>query len=82
MWEREPNRPVWEQVTEILRDRITSGIYRPKQPIPSLPHLMEEFGIALNTARKAVHALVAEGRVETVRGMGTFVVAPGEKNQE
>jgi GntR family transcriptional regulator len=36
---------------------------------------MQEFGVARDTARKAIGALRDEGYVTTVRGMGSFVLS-------
>ncbi|MEV0592059.1 GntR family transcriptional regulator [Nonomuraea cavernae] len=42
--------------------------------IPSLVELEAEFGVARDTLRKAVQVLKDEGLVETVTGMGVYVV--------
>ncbi len=69
--------PVWKQVAEELRRRITSGTYAPGAPIPSETALVQEFGIARGTARKVVAALREEGLIYTVPQLGSFV-AGGE----
>ncbi|MFG1960776.1 GntR family transcriptional regulator [Nonomuraea sp. NPDC049028] len=70
------DRPVWKQVADILRERIRSGTYRPRQPIPSETQLVGEFGVARGTARKVVAALREEGLIYTVPQMGSFVSPP------
>lgn len=65
--------PVYRQVAAILRARIESGRYAPGRPIPSEPQLVQEFGIARETARKAGRVLAEEGLVRIVRGRGVFV---------
>jgi GntR family transcriptional regulator len=65
--------PKHVQIADILRERIISGELRPRLPIPSEPALMGEFGVARDTARKAVRVLREEGYVTTLKGMGSFV---------
>jgi GntR family transcriptional regulator len=65
--------PPYLQVTAILRARISSGELAPGARVPSISYLMQEFGIARNTARRALKELEAEGLVEIRQGWGTFV---------
>jgi DNA-binding GntR family transcriptional regulator len=44
-------------------------------PLPSEPHLMQELGVARETARKAVRVLRDEGLVQIVQGRGAFVIS-------
>lgn len=62
-----------EQVTAIMRGRISSGAYPPGSRMPSTATLSQEFGIAPRTVRKALAPLAAEGLIETRPGWGTFV---------
>ena len=66
-------RPVYQQIADRLRERIQSGELVPDRPIPSETQLMQEFGVARLTARKAVRVLVVEGMVYVVRGRGSYV---------
>lgn len=68
--------PVYRQVAAILRGRVTDGTYQPGRRLPSVTGLVQEFGIAQLTARKALRVLVDEGLAEMTPGMGTFVKAP------
>ena len=72
--DRDGPTPVYEQVAEVIRQRITSGELRPNLPIPGLTGLVQEFGIARGTAAKVLELLESEGLVRKVRGKGTFVV--------
>lgn len=58
----------------MIRARIESGDIPPGRRIPSLVELEQEFGVARDTLRKAVRVLKDEGLVETVSGMGVYVV--------
>ncbi|WP_433174177.1 GntR family transcriptional regulator [Actinoallomurus sp. CA-150999] len=66
--------PPYRQVAAVLRKRIESGDIPPGRRIPSLVELEQEFGVARDTLRKAVQVLKDDGLVETVTGMGVFVV--------
>jgi GntR family transcriptional regulator len=82
-WERgeavwDGDRAVWKQVADELRNRIKDGVYRPRNAIPSLTSLVEEFGIARNTVRKVVEHLEREGYVRREMGVGTFVTPKDE----
>lgn len=68
-----PNAYVWTQVRDELKTRIASGIYRTGQVIPSETTLVQEFGVARNTVRKAIKALREEGLITTVPHLGSFV---------
>lgn len=80
MIDHESAVPVYRQVAAILRDRIGSGEYAPGRRLPSVRGLVQEFGIAELTARKALRVLVDEGVAEMTPGMGTFVTGqPGRE---
>lgn len=68
-----PDLPKHTQIADELRGRIVSGDLAPRLPLPSEPRLMQEYGVARDTARKAVAILRNEGYVVTQPGMGTFV---------
>lgn len=65
--------PLYLQVAERLRQRITSGLWVPGQAIPSLDAIAEEFNVARVTARQAVQLLSQEQLVIPRRGIGTIV---------
>lgn len=73
--EYDPLAPVprYKQIAGILRGRIEVGELEPDRPIPSEAQIQQEFGVARETARKAVALLRDEGWVITVPGMGTYV---------
>ena len=65
--------PVYRQVAGILRERIEAGTYQPGRRLPSVRDLVQEFGIAQLTGRKALKVLVDEGTATMTPGMGTYV---------
>lgn len=71
--DHEGPRPVYLQVADILRAAIERGELVPDRAISSESRLMQEHGIARETARKAVRVLVGEGLVYVVQGRGAYV---------
>lgn len=60
-------------MASILRDRIRTGDLAPGARVPSISYLMQHYGIARNTARRAVAVLADEGLIVIRQGWGTFV---------
>jgi GntR family transcriptional regulator len=63
--------PAYQQLAGILRRRIQAGDLKGR--LPSEKTLVQEFGIAQSTVRRALSVLREEGLVVTVRGLGSFV---------
>ncbi len=64
---------LYTDVASRLRGRITRGIYRAGQRLPSLVDLMQEFQVSAITVRRAVSELVYEGLLRGHQGLGIFV---------
>ena len=67
------DRAVYHQIADLLRAQIARGDLAPGQKLPSERELMESYGAARETVRRALRVLMAEGRVEARRGVGVFV---------
>lgn len=65
--------PLFEQIAEVLAERITAGVYAPRRRIPSEHALCEEFSVSRPTVRSAIVLLTDKGLVTTVRGKGSYV---------
>ncbi|MFF9687291.1 GntR family transcriptional regulator [Streptomyces sp. NPDC014623] len=72
----------YRQLAEILKSRIARGDWAEGRPIPSENRLVQEYGLARSTVRRAIAALVDEGVVWTVQGRGTYVGQPGEDAEQ
>ena len=68
----------FRDLAELLRRQIAAGDYPTGQRLPSEPDLMEVFGLARATARRAVRELRDQGLAEYVPGWGTVVREPRE----
>lgn len=75
MIDYDPTRPKWEQIAEVLRERIASGEMPPRSLVSEV-QLEAEFDVARGTVRKATAALREEGLITTTPGMGSFVADP------
>jgi GntR family transcriptional regulator len=65
--------PPSRQIANDLRRRIAAGEFPPGTRLPSITTLMQEHGVARNTARRALAILDDEGLIEIVHGWGSFV---------
>ena len=73
--DREGPVPPYRQIADQLRARIADETIPVGRRIPSLVELEQQYGVARDTLRKAVAVLKGEGLVETVNGMGVYVIA-------
>lgn len=64
--------PRWEQIVRVVKRRIDSGEYQPGRMITERA-IIEEFGVAKVTARKAVAGLRDRGLAYTRPNLGSFV---------
>ena len=72
--DREGPVPPYRQIADDLRRKIENGTILPGRRIPSIVEMEQEYQVARDTLRKATQVLKDEGLVETVVGMGIFVV--------
>lgn len=65
--------PLWQQLTDALRDAIRQGRMAPGTKLPSTRTFADEFGISRNTVLQVFDTLIAEGYLVSRVGAGTFV---------
>ncbi|WP_191872011.1 GntR family transcriptional regulator [Streptomyces filipinensis] len=61
------------EIADELRERIRSGGLRPGARLPGEPALVKQYGVAKETARRALTLLVSEGLAVRRKGSGTYV---------
>jgi GntR family transcriptional regulator len=66
-------KPLYLQISEILRNQIKAGNYTPGDLLPSENDLTDQFPVSRNTAQRAIEDLVREGLAIRVQGKGTYV---------
>ena len=69
--------PPHRQIAAWIKARIDSGELRPGQPVDSEKELMDIFGVARTTVRRAIAYLRETGAVRTVPGRGSYVAERG-----
>jgi len=67
------NKPRYQQLKDIIIDRISAGDLRPSDRVPSENELVEAMSVSRMTANRALRELNDEGYVERIAGRGTFV---------
>ncbi len=66
--------PKYHQVYLVLREQLAEGRYA--GGVPAEMRLMEQFGVARVTVRRALERLAAEGLIARAPGRGTVVLPP------
>jgi DNA-binding GntR family transcriptional regulator len=69
--------PPHRQIAAWILARIESGDLQAGQPVPSEKELVDVFGVARTTARRAIAWLRDQGAVRTVAGRGSYVAERG-----
>lgn len=72
-------KPIYEQITEQIKNQIITGVLAPGDALPSMRLLAKDLRISVITTKRAYSDLEHDGFVETVAGKGCFVAA---KNRE
>ncbi len=70
---RQPGKPLYAQVEEIIRKRLIENYWKPGEALPSEFELAHELSVSQGTVRKALNDMVAENLLERRQGLGTFV---------
>lgn len=66
-------KPRYQQLKDLIIQRISSGELRPDDRVPSENDLVESMSVSRMTANRALRELTDEGYVERIAGRGTFV---------
>lgn len=72
-------KPLYIQLTEILIEIIEVNNLRENDPLPSENVLIDRYAISRNTVRQAFSYLEKIGRVRKIRGKGTLVKIPKQR---
>lgn len=67
--------PKYHQVYLVLREQLSEGKF--SQGLPAEVALMQQFGVARVTVRRALEQLAAEGMISREPGRGTRALTPG-----
>ena len=72
--------PIYEQIKEQIVLDITRGVLKKDDQLPSLRQLSAQLGLNINTVKRALSELEAQGVIYTIAGKGVFV-SGDEKSQ-
>ena len=78
-WSFNDGSPIYLQLCDVIKSRIASGAYGPRQKLPPVRDLALEAGVNPNTVQRAYAELERDGLVNADRTSGRFVTADGEK---
>lgn len=76
---RESKVPLYHQLYELLRAKITGGEWPPGTLLPAESELQQNYQVSQITVRQALENLVSDGLIYRQRGRGTFVSQPAIK---
>ena len=74
--DRQSSAPMYDQLRLLILNAIERTGLGPGDPLPSEHGLCEQYGVSRTVVRQALAQLEHEGRVERVKGKGTFVARP------
>ncbi|MFJ7732471.1 FadR/GntR family transcriptional regulator [Lysinibacillus sp. NPDC097231] len=66
-------KKIYEEVSEILYEKIRSGVLKPGDRLDSVEQLAEQLQVSRSAIREALSALNAMGLIDIKQGSGTFV---------
>lgn len=68
--------PVWKIVQQDIQTRITRGLLKPGDKLPSTRQMADQYDTSPGTVRKAVDILIAMGVLRGHQGRGVYVAEP------
>lgn len=68
--------PLYQQIYQLLRNKILGGKWHPDEVLPSETELMEQYQVSRATVRQALDELASDGLIYRKQGRGTFVSPP------
>jgi len=66
--------PLYNQIKEIIKNKIITGIYPVNESIPTEKELQKDFNASRITVRRALNELANDGYIKSQRGKGTIVL--------
>lgn len=69
------DKPIYEQITDQIKNMIMNGQLKEGMPLPSMRMLAKELRISVITTKRAYEELERDGFIVTMVGKGSFVRA-------
>lgn len=70
--------PIYEQIKEQIVLDISRGVLKKDDQLPSLRQLSAQLGININTVKRALSELEAQGVIYSIAGKGIFISGNAE----
>ena len=67
------SKPIYEQITNQIRNQIMDQTLKPGDPLPSIRGLARDLHVSVITVKSAYDLLQQEGFIDSVIGKGSFV---------
>ena len=67
------DEPIYEQISQQLKDKILSGELAENAPLPSIRMLAKDLRISVITTKHAYEELERQGFIYTIAGKGSYV---------
>ncbi len=74
--DKDASLPLYQQIKDVINQRIKDGQWRAGQKIPSENELVDSLRVSRMTVNRALRELTREGVLNRVHGLGTFVSEP------
>jgi GntR family transcriptional regulator len=71
--------PLYYQLENVLREKITSGVFSEDERLPTELELIKQYGVSRITVRQALQSLSEEGLIKRKQGRGTYIVSRKSK---
>lgn len=72
--------PIYEQIKEQIVLDISRGVLKKDDQLPSLRQLSAQLGLNINTVKRALSELEAQGVIYTIAGKGIFISGDTESH--
>lgn len=69
------DKPIYEQITDQIKNMVMNGQLKEGMPLPSMRTLAKELRISVITTKRAYEELERDGFIVTMVGKGSFVRA-------
>lgn len=73
------NKPIYEQVSSQIKNKIMNGTLEAGEMLPSMRALAKDLHISVITVQRAYEDLTRDGFIETVSGKGSFVASQNKE---
>ncbi|MEO3777272.1 GntR family transcriptional regulator [Micromonospora sp. B11E3] len=75
-----PYEPLWRRIRREIQAKITVGILKPGDKLPTTRELAAQYDTSGVTVRKAIDLLIEAGVLEGRQGVGVFVTDTSEQD--